>query len=94
MKMEWDPRKAARNLSKHEVSFEEAATVFSNPLAVIFEDEWHSESEAREIIIGHSAINQLLVVVFVDREASIRIISARRATASEQNDYEENTYKK
>ncbi|MBP9502466.1 MAG: BrnT family toxin [Candidatus Promineofilum sp.] len=93
MKMEWDPRKAARNLSKHEVGFEEAATVFFNPLAVIFEDEWHSESESREIIIGHSADNQLLVVIFVERKDSIRIISARRATASEQNDYEENTYK-
>lgn len=92
MKMEWDPRKAAGNLSKHNVSFEEAATVFFNPLAVIFEDEWHSESEGREIIIGHSAGDQLLVVVFVEREGNIRIISARRATASEQNDYEENTY--
>jgi uncharacterized DUF497 family protein len=93
MKIVWDRRKAARNVSKHSVSFEEAATVFSNPLALIFDDEWHSESETREILIGHSADARLLVISFTTREESIRIISARLATAREQRDYEEDAYR-
>jgi uncharacterized DUF497 family protein len=93
MKIVWDRRKAARNVSKHSVSFEEAATVFSNPLALIFDDEWHSESETREILIGHSADARLLVISFTTREESIRIISARPATAREQRDYEEDAYR-
>lgn len=93
MKIVWDRRKAARNVSKHSVSFEEAATVFSNPLALIFDDEWHSESETREILIGHSADARLLVIRFTTREESIRIISARPATAREQRDYEEDAYR-
>lgn len=92
MKMEWDRGKASQNIQKHGVSFEEATTVFSNPLALIFDDEWHSQVEDREIIIGHSANDRLLVVSFTTRGDAVRIISARTATAKEQRDYEKNTY--
>jgi uncharacterized protein len=64
LKFEWDPRKAASNLSKHGVSFQEALTTFADPLARIFDDEEHSVGEQREIIIGHSAKERLLVVSF------------------------------
>ena len=85
----WDDDKAAANQKKHGVSFAEAQTVFDNPLAVIFEDEAHSDSESREIIIGHSARNRLLLVCFTERTDNVRIISARGATAKERSDYEE-----
>jgi uncharacterized DUF497 family protein len=75
----WDDAKAAANQQKHGVSFEAAQTVFDNPLAVIFDEEALSDLEPREIIIGHSARNQLLLVCFTERADSIRIISARRA---------------
>jgi uncharacterized DUF497 family protein len=87
----WDDDKAATNQKKHRVSFAEAQTVFDSPLAVIFADEAHSDSEAREIIIGHSARNRLLLVCFTEHTDSVRIISARRATAKERSDYEEGT---
>jgi hypothetical protein len=76
---------------RHGEWFEEAQTVFDNPLAVIFDDEAHSDAEPREIIVGHSARNRLLLVCFVERAEGIRIISARRATAKEGSDYEEGT---
>ena len=60
MEFEWDALKAAANLKKHGVSFEEAKTVFENPLTVIFDDEAHSADERREIVIGHSQQNRLL----------------------------------
>jgi uncharacterized protein len=84
----WDIEKAASNVKKHQVSFEEATTVFSDPLAVIFDDEAHSVHEQREIIVGHSLNNRLLLVIFTDRGDSVRIISARLATKKERNDYE------
>ncbi|MDJ0705188.1 MAG: BrnT family toxin [Leptolyngbyaceae cyanobacterium MO_188.B28] len=90
MEFEWDQAKASANLKKHGVSFEEAKTVFSNPLAVIFDDESHSTSVRREIIIGHSQRNQLLLVAFTERSNSIRIISTRLATRKEREDYEHN----
>ena len=90
MKFEWDASKAVANAKKHTVSFEEAKTVFDNPLAVIFTDEAHSSDESREIIIGHSQRNRLLLVAFTEREGSIRIISARSATRQEREDYEQN----
>jgi len=91
MRFSWDPRKADINLRKHGVAFDEAITVFSDPLAFIFDDTGHSEVEHREIIIGTSAIRRILLVCFVERsEDTIRIISARRATKSEISDYEEN----
>ena len=92
MQFEWDEQKATINETKHEVSFEEAQTVFVNPLSIIFDDDAHSEDEDREIIIGHSSKNRLLLVSFTERETSIRIISARKATNHERKDYEDNVY--
>ena len=91
MKFEWDASKAAANEKKHTVSFEEAKTVFDNPLAAtLLTDEEHSTNEPREIIIGHSQRNRLLLVAFAERDGSIRIISARSATRQEREDYEQN----
>jgi uncharacterized protein len=92
MEFEWDTSKAASNLNIHGVSFEEAQTVFDNPLAFIFEDEAHSITEHREIIIGHSHRNRLLLVSFTERPNAIRIISARLATRKEREDYEQNAF--
>jgi uncharacterized protein len=90
MEFEWDGSKAIANFKKHSVSFEEAKTVFNNPLAIIFDDEVHSIDEQREIIIGHSQQNRLLLIAFTERSDSIRIISARLATRQERDDYEQN----
>jgi len=90
LRFEWDRKKAASNLSRHRVSFEEALTVFSDPLARIFDDEDHSIEEQREIIIGHSSQRQLLVVCFTAQGESVRMLGARRATKRERKDYEEN----
>ena len=93
LRFEWDETKAETNLSKHGVSFQEAQTVFLDPLARIFDDELHSVDELREIIIGHSIDDRLLLVSFTERETGVvRIISARRATKRERDDYEENQY--
>jgi uncharacterized DUF497 family protein len=88
---EWDAAKARENLKKHGVAFEEALTVFANPLARIFDDSDHSENEQRELIIGHSATRRLLVISFTERRPRTRIISARQATPNERRKYEENT---
>ncbi|PSN17843.1 hypothetical protein C7271_15630 [filamentous cyanobacterium CCP5] len=90
MEFEWDQSKAASNSKKHGVSFEEAKTVFDNPLAVIFDDKAHSVDEQREIIIGHSWQNRLLLIAFTERSGNVRIISARLATRNEREDYEQN----
>ena len=91
MKFTWDPRKAEGNLRKHGIAFDEAITVFGDPLAFIFDDIAHSEDEHREIIIGFSTLQRLVLVCFVERiEDTIRIISARRATKNEIRDYEKN----
>jgi uncharacterized DUF497 family protein len=87
-RFEWDKPKAKANFRKHGVSFEESVSVFANPLAVIFEDEGHSGGEHREIIVGHSFQNRLLLVCFVERDGSVRLISARPATVKERRDYE------
>lgn len=93
LRAEWDNRKATANLAKHGVAFEEASSVFGDPLAVIFDDEDHSQDELREIIIGHSLRQRLLLVSFTEREEGIvRIISARKATRRERNDYEQAKY--
>ena len=94
LQFEWDPAKAGRNLRKHQVAFDEAATVFADPLAAIFDDEAHSSTERREIIIGHSVLGRLLVVSFVQiSRNAVRIISARKATRTERREYEENQSK-
>ena len=85
-----DPKKAKANLAKHGVSFEEAMTVFADPLARIFDDEEHSEGEQREIIIGHSIKQRLVLVNFTGSEDKIRLFSARNTTRQERKDYEEN----
>ena len=93
LRFEWDETKAETNLSKHKVSFHEAQTLFLDPLARIFDDELHSVDELREIIIGPSSDDRLLLVSFTEREIGlVRIISARFATKRERNDYEENQY--
>ena len=93
MRFEWDPAKAASNIRKHGVSFDEAVTVFKDPLAFIFDDIAHSEREHREIIIGASALQRMILVCFVERiEDLVRIISARPATRQEIKDYEENAH--
>ncbi len=90
MKFEWDVSKAAINSAKHNVSFEEAKTVFNNSLAVIFADEAHSKDESRELIIGHSQRGRLMLIAFTERQDRIRIISARLVTRQEREDYEQN----
>jgi hypothetical protein len=86
---EWDAAKAAANLLQHGVSFEDAATVFQDPLAKVHADPDHSEAERRDIIVGHSAQGQLLLVSFTDRGSKLRLISARPVTRQERHDYEE-----
>lgn len=88
---EWDAAKAEGNIKKHGVAFEEALTVFADPLARIFDDPDHSSEEPRELIIGHSAKERVVIVSFADQGRRTRIISARKATKRERQDYEENT---
>lgn len=88
---EWDNSKAAENLSKHSVSFSEASTVFEDILSRTIPDPLHSNDEDRFIILGNSGLQRLLVVVHTYRENTIRIISARMATARERRDYEAGT---
>ena len=86
---EWDAAKAASNLAKHGVRFEEAATVFGDPLSVTIFDPAHSQAEDRFIILGRSHLDKLLVVVHTERGDNIRIISARHASRRERKQYEE-----
>lgn len=86
---EWDDIKAQRNLRKHRVSFEEARTVFGDPFAITIADPQQSASESRFVDIGYSSRGQLLVVIYTEREANIRIISCRRASQRERRVYEE-----
>jgi uncharacterized DUF497 family protein len=88
LEFEWDPRKAAANLTKHGVSFEEAATVFGDPLGRILTDPRHSMDEERLVLLGFSGRQRLLAVMFVERRETIRIISSRRATRRERRYYE------
>ncbi len=89
LQCEWDDQKARLNLKKHSINFDEAKTVFQDPLAYIFDDQWHSIGEKREIIIGHDLNDRLLLVCFTEKNNKIRIISARLATKKESQDYEE-----
>ena len=84
----WDARKAAANLKKHGISFEDAATVFSDGLALTYPDPDHSMDERREITIGHTIREQLVFVSHCERRDGIRVISARLATRSERRQYE------
>jgi uncharacterized DUF497 family protein len=91
MKFTWDQRKANENIKKHKISFEEAVTVFYDPLAKITDDPDHSINEERFLMIGHSNNANLLMVIHVYKEEKdiIRIISARKATKREKKDFEE-----
>jgi uncharacterized protein len=91
LEFEWDEDKAKKNLNKHDVSFEEASSVFGDPLALTIPDPLHSKEEDRFITLGESHRRRLLVVVSTDRGDKIRIISARVATRRERKDYEEGT---
>jgi uncharacterized DUF497 family protein len=88
VKFEWDLKKAEANLAKHGVSFEDASTVFGDPLAGTIPDPLHSRDEARFVTVGHSAAGNLVVVVHSERGERARIISARLATSAERRRYE------
>lgn len=89
MEFEWDDRKASINEKKHGVSFNEAATVFGDPLSITFSDPDHSQVEQRYITFGISQTDKLIVVAHCDRETRVRIISARLMTHRERKIYEE-----
>lgn len=89
MRFEWDSVKAAKNFRKHGISFNEAVSVFYDPMATTGDDPDHPKDEQRLVTFGVSPSGQLLVVAHTDREDIIRIISARRATRSERLIYEE-----
>ena len=91
---EWNQDKASQNLKKHGVSFEEAATVFGDPLSLTIYDPLHSEEEDRFIIMGESIRQRLLVGVHMDRKGRIRIIRAGIATKRERITYEKETWTK
>jgi len=88
VQFEWDRKKAASNYRKHKVSFDEASTVFYDPLSATFNDPEHSIGEERYITIGYSSSRRLLVVSYTERDPAIRIISARLANAKEKRRHE------
>jgi len=89
LEFRWDPEKAAANLRKHNVSFEDAATAFGDPHSITIPDPDHSSAEHRLLLIGTTKRSLLVVVAHTERGDTIRIISARRATRSERATYEE-----
>ena len=88
MNFSWNEDKAKTNQQKHGISFEEASTIFGDPLSITIDDQEHSDYEKRFIVIGCSLNMEILVVVHTDNENSIRIISARKATKRERSLYE------
>jgi uncharacterized DUF497 family protein len=88
---EWDPAKARTNRRKHRVTFEEAATVYGDALALTYPDPDYSFSEQRFLTVGMSSAKWVLIVAHTERGKSIRIISARKATPREREQYEENS---
>jgi uncharacterized DUF497 family protein len=89
---EWDAKKAKTNFRKHGVSFEEAATVFLDPLAITYPDPDHSEEEDREITIGLTTKNRVVFVSHCPRGNRTRIVGARKTTRKEREQYEEGAY--
>ena len=89
MEFEADPVKAAQNLKKHKVSFEEAASVFGDPMAYTFRDPDHSVGEHRWLTFGMSRVGRVLGVIYTERRGKLRLISARTATKQERSIYEE-----
>jgi uncharacterized DUF497 family protein len=90
MRFEADPAKAAQNLKKHKVSFEEAASVFGDSMAYTFPDPDHSVGEERSLTFGMSRMGRILAIIYTERRGTIRLISARLATKHERSIYEEN----
>lgn len=88
MKFEWDSNKERANVEKHGISFAEASTVFSDPLATTIPDPDHSEGESRFVTMGHSVNNRLIVVSHTEEGDTVRIITAREATSHERKAYE------
>ncbi len=88
LKFGWNPGKALKNIKKHTITFNEAASVFSDPLSMTFDDPAHSEVEERFIIIGFSISGKLLIVSHTERNDNIRIISARKLTRKERRQHE------
>lgn len=88
MQFEWDGAKARKNIEKHKVSFDEAMTVFYDPLSATFDDLDHSVNEERLITVGYSSRRRLLVVSHIERGKAVRIISARLATNQERKRHE------
>ena len=86
---EWDEKKAAANLRKHGVSFEEAASAFGDPLSLTIPDPAHSEDEERCVLLGMTESHRLVVVAHTEQGDTIRIINARPATPAERREYEE-----
>ena len=88
LEFQWDPPKAAENARTHGVTFEEAGTVFGDPLASYFADPDHSLDEARLVAVGRSHRGRVLAVMFTERPPAVRLISARPATRRERDAYE------
>ena len=86
---EWDAKKAESNARRHRVAFDEASTVFGDPLSILMPDPDHSLREKRYLLLGMSNRRRLLVVAFAERPPRTRLISARRATRQERREYEE-----
>ena len=86
---EWNEKKAKANLRNHRISFDEAATVFGDPLSITISDPNHSVDEQRYVDVGTSNRGRVLVVAYTERERNLRIISCRKATARERRQYEE-----
>jgi len=89
LRFEWDSKKALSNRRRHGITFEEASTIFGDPLSITVHDPAHSIGEDRFITIGTSVNNKLIVVVHTDRNDIIRIIGARKATRNERRQYEQ-----
>jgi len=89
LSFEWDEEKAEANLKKHRVSFDEAATVFTDPLSLTIPDPGYSAGEQRFIDIGSSDKSRVLVVVYTERGSNLRLVSCRKATPLERKLYEE-----
>ncbi len=89
---EWEENKARANFRKHKVSFEEAKTIFNDPLLLTFPDFEHSNGEQRQLSIGRSAQGRVLIVVHMDRNKNIRLISGRKATPNERRIYEQGNF--
>jgi len=86
---EWNAKKPKSNSRKHGVTFDDATTVFADPLSLLMPDPDHSIDEQRYVVLGMSNLHELLIVAFVERPPRTRLISARRATPAERRLYEE-----